>query len=241
VAKLPDAPERPVPIFVEIDESQNQKFQRRKNQKSFSLGNWIVVGAFLLPILCVVLFVVYQAGIAQSFWTDLQGFWPQVVGPLQGLAVAVLGFIPYLLIWGPLSAGVWVDARKRRIEPSGWAACIFFVGVIGFPFYFATRPLKENEVREGGFMFNVLKGFVLVWTLTCVLGFGVFSMMTFVILRESPIPAALTFVQLAYGFTYTWILPMVGSALVGWFVRNPAIIERGPTGPLAASSNRPAR
>jgi hypothetical protein len=222
-----------------IEVAEDEQIQKWKRLRSFNFGNWIIIWAFLSPVFCLLLFWGFYAGVIQEFWGDANDFLGDakdflgdaneyLIRPLLPLMLEIL---PSLIIWGFLSVWVWIDARNRRINQWVWSIFIFIAGIICFPFYFAKRPLKDGEIREGGFMFNVLKGFVLVWTLTCVVSYGASSVFG---------GSANSFFA-KIGFATLWILPMVGAALLGWFVRNPAIVERGPTGPLAASSNRPAR
>src|SRR5215216_1015501 len=101
----------------------------------------------------------------------------------------------YIIIFGLLTLSVAFDASRRKLGAAKtilWAIGTFLLGVIVVPIYLAKRPLKVNEVREGGLAWNLLKNFALTWTIL-----------------------------------------MVGAIVLGFFLKNSAIVERGPTGPLA--------
>jgi len=67
---------------------------------------------------------------------------------------------------------VIVDSFKRKnltwvnvIITFAYAIISFFwMWWICLPFYFAGRPLKPGETREGGYVWNVCKFFTLLWT-----------------------------------------------------------------------------
>ena len=77
----------------------------------------------------------------------------------------------YFIIFGLLAIWVGFDASRRQLGAAKailWAIGTFLLGVIVVPIYIAKRPLKPNEVREGGFAWNVLKNFALTWTILMV-------------------------------------------------------------------------
>src|SRR5215217_7207175 len=76
----------------------------------------------------------------------------------------------YFIVFGLFTLWVIYDGRRRsmgtRIIP--WAVGTFLLGPIVLPIYFAKRPLRTGEVREGGFAWNVLRNFALFWTVLMV-------------------------------------------------------------------------
>lgn len=61
---------------------------------------------------------------------------------------------------------VFFDARKRKMNKSLlWGIGTSLLMVVVIPFYFAKRPLKAGEVREGGTAWNVIKSFAIFWTI----------------------------------------------------------------------------
>ena len=94
-------------------------------------------------------------------------------------------------------------------------------------FYVANRPLKTNEVREGGYAWNVLRAFALSWALFVVaVGLAAINGI------GNTASAVILFAILCG----TWFTVMVVTRALGYFLRNPAIVGRGPTGPLAQES-----
>jgi hypothetical protein len=136
----------------------------------------------------------------------------------------------YVLIFFLLALWVAYDARKRKLGVAKivlWAIGTFVIGVVVMAFYIAHRPLKANEFREGGYAWNVVKGFALSWTIFVIAVVGV---------AISGIGDALTAVVALILLGGGWLGVMIVALIVGFFLRNPAIVERGPTGPLAQES-----
>jgi hypothetical protein len=136
----------------------------------------------------------------------------------------------YVLIF--LIIAIWVadDARKRKLGLPKiilWTIGTFIIGVIVLAFYVAMRPLKANEVREGGFAWNVLRAFALSWTIF-VIAVGLAAI--------SGIGNTASAVIAFFILSATWLTVMIVALILGYFLRNPAIVERGPTGPLAQDS-----
>jgi hypothetical protein len=147
-------------------------------------------------------------------------------------------FILYAIV------GVWVlaDGIRRKLggKAIGWAIGSLLIGPILLPFYLAKRPLKAGQVREGGTAWNVLKYFALFWTLTMAIA-AVAAMVsvgqhTSTLTSDAEKAGAGIGTALGLGLLFAvWILPTLGAALLGFFLKKSASIERGPTGPLVAS------
>jgi len=135
----------------------------------------------------------------------------------------------YFAFNGILLAYLAYDAYNREVSNIwAWGLGTLLVGVVVLPFYFANRPLKDGEVRTGGFGWNVLKNFTLLWTFL------------FVVLVFSSCAAADTVEgsMLAGGiglffFGIIWFGALVVALVFGLFIKK-SITEEGPTGPLAA-------
>ena len=135
---------------------------------------------------------------------------------------------------------VWTfrDAKRRQTQPAPfwWSLGVLFVSAVFFPLYLAKRPLKVSEVREGGLGWNFLKNFAIYFT-------TIMPLATVSVAFESAAEEANTSEE-AIG----WVVPtiamgaimwlvVVGIALIlGFLLKNDALIERGPTGPLAQAS-----
>jgi hypothetical protein len=146
----------------------------------------------------------------------------------------------YFIIFGLLALWVGFDASRRNLGAAKailWAIGTFLIGVIIVPIYLAKRPLKANQVREGGFAWNVLKNFALTWTiLMVVISISAISAAaggTNVTSDAEAAGAAIGMGIVIVILAVVWFVPMVGAIVLGFFLKNSAIVERGPTGPLA--------
>lgn len=145
----------------------------------------------------------------------------------------------YFILFGVLALWVGFDASRRNLGAARallWTIGTFLLGVIVMPIYIAKRPLKANEVREGGLAWNLLKNFALTWTVLMV-AVGISALgaaagtnpASDAEAAGAAIGVGLVFIILAV----VWFFPMVGAIVLGFFLKNSAIVERGPTGPLA--------
>ena len=142
--------------------------------------------------------------------------------------------------------GVWtlIDARSRKMKGFWWGLGVFLLLIIVFPYYLAVRNLKEGEIREGGKGWNVLKNFALLWTLfMAVVGIGAMVNMG----AGAPI-AGNEYEQAGYvlgaalgiGMLATlWFVVMVGALVLGLFLKEASVVEKGPTGPLKSEEWEP--
>lgn len=152
----------------------------------------------------------------------------------------------YLALYVPIAIWVMADASSRRIDGTIWAVGTVALGFVVLPFYFAKRPLKAGELREGGTAWNVLKGFAVLWTITtlaipAVLVFVIFRVVIAVASPDQPFATALSLGAAAWiaGIcAAVWFFPMLCAVLLGYFLKQNSIIERGPTGPLAVAFSR---
>lgn len=137
----------------------------------------------------------------------------------------------YLVFNSLLTAYVLYDGYNREVSPLwAWGLGTFLVGVIVLPFYFASRPLKDGEVRTGGFGWNVLSNFALVWTFFYVA--VVFSSCAAAETASGSILAGglgLVF------FGIVWFGLLIVALVFGFFIKKD-VSEKGPTGPLATES-----
>lgn len=144
----------------------------------------------------------------------------------------------YLFIYIPIAIWVFLDAKKRQYDGRPWAAFTALLGPLLVPFYLAKRPLKTGESREGGTAWNVLKYFAIFWTITLgASGFvGMVSASRAAHGYMNDYERAGAGVGMALGGAVIfglWLFVLIGALVLGFFLRKPAEIERGPTGPLA--------
>ena len=138
----------------------------------------------------------------------------------------------YFIIFGLLAIWVAVDGSRRNLgaQTALWAIGTFLLGVVILPIYFAKRPLKTDEIREGGFAWNVLKNFALTWTLLIVaIGISAIGATSSTAPVSDAEAARIVFMMLAV----VWFFPMVGALVLGFFLKKNTVLEQGPTGPLA--------
>jgi hypothetical protein len=143
----------------------------------------------------------------------------------------------YFIAAGLMALWVFRDARQRR---QGAAAVVWAIGALLAPFlalplYRASRPLRADEVRTGGKPWNVLKDFARTWTILLLA-----VQLSLAIELAAGLSAQTTEADKAsYGFAALlglgliamyWFFPTVGALAVGFFLRRPSAIERGPTG-----------
>jgi hypothetical protein len=153
----------------------------------------------------------------------------------------VTGAVSFLIA---IVLAVWTfrDAKRRQTQtaPVWWSLGVLFVSAVFFPLYLAKRPLKASEVREGGLGWNFLKYFAIYFT-------AIMPLAIVAVAFESATQEANTSEE-AIGWVVATIamgaimwLVVAGIALVlGLILKNDALIERGPTGPLAQASGCPS-
>lgn len=134
---------------------------------------------------------------------------------------------------------VFFDARSRKMDkPALWAIGTFLLMIIVIPFYFAKRPLKSGETREGGTAWNVIKSFAIFWTILMFVA-GVSGMIAMGgVVNEADTGAAQAGAAIgsAIGMSMIiglWFVVLVGSLVIGLFLKKTSIVENGPTGALA--------
>ena len=147
-------------------------------------------------------------------------------------------FVPFLL---PVPLTVWTawDANNRGANPLAWAVGVYLFAIIFFPWYLTRRPLMVGEERRGGLYWNVLKNLAIFWTVLAAI-LAIFT--SFDAASEAPTAedAAVEVVGVVLAVGVLWFI-LVGVSLgLGFVLRKPWVIERGPTGPLAQETgNQP--
>lgn len=132
--------------------------------------------------------------------------------------------IPFLLA-AIIATWIAFDGYRRG-SPLGvvWAIVALFVLPVALPIHLATRPLKGRETREGGMVWNLLKNFALTWT-ACIAAAALFFI--WIGSASSSAGTMLTVVSMVM-LGMLWFFPMIVALMLGFFLRKPHVIERGP-------------
>lgn len=139
-----------------------------------------------------------------------------------------------------VSLGVWVfvDSITRKANFLPWAIGTAILPPFVLPFYLAKRPLRAGEVREGGLAYNVLKNFVIVWTIlmaaVTLLSAAAITGNTTGLRNE--FEAAITAIGATLWLALLaaiWVFPFLGAVGIAFLLKKSSIVEKGPTGPLA--------
>jgi hypothetical protein len=122
----------------------------------------------------------------------------------------------------------------------GWAIGTLILGPLVLPIYFAKRPLKSGEIREGGAAWNVLKNFAILWSLTMAFASvaGLVAMSQTVTGQDSEAAKTGAAIGTMLGMAFlgaVWFFPTVGAAAIGFLLKKNSVVEKGPTGPLATA------
>jgi hypothetical protein len=137
-------------------------------------------------------------------------------------------------LWINLALAAWtfLDARKRKAS-LGWAVGVAIVSVLVLPFYLASRPLLPGEVRSGGKGWNVLRHFAWLWTVVMAVATvaGMSSAASTVSKAGSEAEQAGAAIGSVLGLGLMgalWFGVMFGALVLGLFLKNSAVVERGP-------------
>ena len=147
----------------------------------------------------------------------------------------------YLILCGILALWAFVDAKKRKANAILWAVGTLLLGPIVLPFYFAKRPLKAGELREGGTWWNILKNFAIFWTIlmavAAIWGMVAVSEHSSTFQSEAERAGAAIGTALGLGMIAAlWFFPFIGAVGLGFFLKKSSIVEKGPSGTLATTS-----
>jgi hypothetical protein len=150
----------------------------------------------------------------------------------------------YLLLNIVIALWVFFDARSRKMggESVLWSIGTVFMIILLIPCYFAKRPLKDGELREGGTAWNVIKSFAIFWTLTMfVVGVGgmiAVNGITSHAASDAEQAGAAIGTALGLGMIMgLWFVLLVGALAIGLFLKKSSIVEKGPTGALGQNAS----
>jgi hypothetical protein len=138
------------------------------------------------------------------------------------------------------SLWVYRDSRARLNSPVRWSIGTLVLGPLVMPAYIAVRNLKDEETREGGRAWNVLRCFALFWTITmAVVAVGAIGATSEVAsAAKNDLEKAGMAIGYVIGFGFlasVWFFPMVAALVMAPFLKKSTALERGPTGALATN------
>jgi hypothetical protein len=142
--------------------------------------------------------------------------------------------------------GIWVllDSTYRRMNPLIWTLGTVILGPVVTPFYFAKRTLTAAETREGGTAWNVLKWFIVFWTvlMAVVAAAGLIQADIIAAHGEGQKWKASVGLMFYWGLTgAAWFFPFLGALVLGLLLRKSSVVEKGPTGALGAPGAVPGK
>ncbi len=129
---------------------------------------------------------------------------------------------------------VWVlfDALLREEQSFLWAVGTTLLGPIALSIYFANRKLLSGETREGGFAFNLLKNFAILWTL--IMAIVTIASMVNVGNSMAGINSSAAQAGAAIGTALSlgllgalWFFPFFGALCIAFFVKKASEVETG--------------
>lgn len=144
----------------------------------------------------------------------------------------------FFLLWLGFAIWVFFDSKNRRTNKGAlWAVGALFAGVVVLPIYFAKRNLYAGEVREGGTGWNTVKVFALYWTITMfvagIAGMGAASRVVSDASSSAEQAGAAIGSMLGLGLLIgLWFAVLVGTLVIGLFLKKSSVVENGPTGEL---------
>lgn len=153
----------------------------------------------------------------------------------------------FFLLWLGFAIWVFFDSKNRRMNKGAlWAVGALFAGVVVLPIYFAKRNLYAGEVREGGTGWNTVKVFALYWTITMfvagIAGLGSASRAVSDASSSAEQAGAAIGSMLGLGLLIgLWFTVLVGTLVIGLFLKKSSVIENGPTGELSGQESTPKR
>jgi len=139
---------------------------------------------------------------------------------------------------------IWVffDSKKRKGTPWISAIVVLLFGPLMLPYYFATRNLKEGEVREGGMGWNWMKNLIIFWTITCIIwGIAAMSEVSKTMEATQKVTDQLgTAIGAGIGLGLIfviWFVITLVALVIGLLLKKSSIVEKGPTGALAVEAS----
>jgi ankyrin repeat protein len=148
------------------------------------------------------------------------------------LAVSVLARsqmpMSYVALAGTCAAWVFCDARLRNAAAIFWSILAAVLGPLALPVYLAKRPLKEGEIREGGFGWQLFKNLALLWTLA--IGLIIVKGFTTVTGGAVSFRGEIQLAGIAVGFgvlVLGWLSILIGIAVIALLLKKSSIIEKG--------------
>jgi len=146
----------------------------------------------------------------------------------------------YILFNVILFAWVIYDAWHRRTYAWAWGIGTLLLGPLIVPIYLGVRPLRKDELREGGKMWNVMRNFAILWTIFMVyIGiWSLFNLSKIVSTSQSDAEIAGSALGMGLGLTalgFIWFMPFIATIILGVIFKSDKKTEIGPTQELSLS------
>lgn len=129
------------------------------------------------------------------------------------------------------------DAYSRKLSTTltvALGAVVLLSNALTLPFYWAWRPLKKGEVREGGYAWNVVRNYAVLWLLIFAGFGGMLNLVEYLFFAQNGSIGGLFF-QILILFAVGSIPFLLNTfSRLGVVIRKVGYVEEGPTGPLAS-------
>jgi hypothetical protein len=116
----------------------------------------------------------------------------------------------------------------RNAAAVSWSISAAVLGPLVLPVYLARRPLKEGEIREGGFGWQLFKNLALLWTLA--IGLIIVKGFMTVAGGAVSIRSEIQLAGIAVGFgvlVLAWLSILIGIAVIALLLKKSSILEKG--------------
>jgi ankyrin repeat protein len=152
-----------------------------------------------------------------------------VVAPRGSLFARNQMFMWYVALAATCVVWVFCDARLRNAAAVFWSVLAAVLGPLVLPVYLAKRPLKEGEIREGGFGWQLFKNLALLWTLAI----GLIIVKGFMTVAGGAVGfrSEIQLAGIAVGFgvlVLAWLSILVGVAVIALLLKKSFILKKGP-------------
>lgn len=156
------------------------------------------------------------------------------------LYTSILAFTYFLAI--PITLFVAIDGFKRKNSWLLWAFGVLISWPLILPLYFSFRNLKKGEERHGGIVWNIIRNYILIYSMNIFLVIILLLILPHNLgyLSNEIFIAELVGFTISLSFIYyvifiVWLIPSLLFLMIGAFFKDDYSKEVGPTGRLKES------